>query len=68
MTMRLVEIHPSEILVEEFIKPKNLTKTRLASDIGVPNSRISEIANGKRTIIVDTAMRLGMYFKNGSAF
>jgi len=60
---KLDEIHPGEILVEEFLKPMGLTSTRLASDIDVPASRISEIINGKRPITVDTAMRLAVYFK-----
>ncbi|WP_338016867.1 HigA family addiction module antitoxin [Noviherbaspirillum saxi] len=62
MTKKLDEIHPGEILVEEFIKPMDLTNARVASDIDVPTSRISEIANGKRPITVDTAVRLGVYF------
>jgi len=62
MTKKLDEIHPGEILVEEFIKPMGLTNARVASDIDVPTSRISEIVNGKRPITVDTAMRLGVYF------
>lgn len=60
---KLDEIHPGEILVEEFLKPMQLTSARLASDIDVPTSRISEIINGKRPVTVDTAMRLGVYFK-----
>lgn len=63
MTTKLPEIHPGEILLEEFIKPMDLTNARVASDIDVPTSRISEIVNGKRPITVDTAMRLGVYFK-----
>lgn len=62
MTKKLDEIHPGEILVEEFIKPMDLTNARVASDIDVPTSRISDIANGKRPITVNTAMRLGVYF------
>jgi antitoxin HigA-1 len=63
MAKKLDEIHPGEILAEEFLKPMALTNARLASDIDVPTSRISEITNGKRPITVDTAMRLGVYFK-----
>lgn len=62
MAKKLDEIHPGEILVEEFTKPMDITNARLASDIDVPTSRISEIVNGKRPITVDTAMRLGVYF------
>lgn len=63
MAKKLDEIHPGEILLEEFIKPMGVTNARLASDIDVPTSRISEIVNGKRPITVDTAVRLGVYFK-----
>ena len=63
MAIKLREIHPGEILAEEFLKPIALTNARLASDIDVPASRISEIVNGKRPITVDTALRLGLYFK-----
>ena len=63
MAKKLAGIHPGEILLEEFIKPMGVTNARLASDIDVPTSRISEIVNGKRPITVDTAVRLGVYFK-----
>jgi len=59
---KLDEIHPGEILLEEFIKPMGLTNARLASDIDVPTSRISEIVNHRRPITVDTAVRLGVFF------
>jgi|SRR5471030_1716288 len=62
MTKKLEEIHPGEILSEEFIKPLGITNARLAADIDVPTSRISEIVNRNRAITVDTAMRLGVYF------
>lgn len=63
MAKKLNEIHPGEILAEEFIKPMGLTNAKVASDIDVPISRISDIVNGKRAITVDTAVRLGVYFK-----
>lgn len=62
MATKLPEIHPGEILSEEFIKPMGITNARLASDLDVPTSRISEIVNGHRPITVDTAMRLGVFF------
>lgn len=62
MAKKLEEISPGEILNEEFIKPMGLTGARVASDIDVPTSRISEILNKGRPITVDTAMRLGVYF------
>jgi antitoxin HigA-1 len=58
----LTPIHPGEILLEDFMKPMNLSQYRLAKDIGVTPIRISQIINGKRAISVDTAMRLARYF------
>lgn len=55
-------IHPGEILLEEFMKPMDISINKLARDIGVPPGRISEIVNGKRGITADTALRLGRYF------
>ena len=62
MTKRLQEIHPGEILLEEFMKPRAITARRLSADIDVSASRISEIVNGQRPITADTALRLGIYF------
>ena len=62
MTKLLDEIHPGEILLEEFMKPMGITARQLASDIDVSPSRISEIVNGMRPITVDTALRLGLFF------
>ena len=62
MTKLLDEIHPGEILLEEFMKPMGITARQLASDLDVPPSRISEIVHGSRPITVDTAMRLGIFF------
>ncbi len=55
-------IHPGEILLEEFLRPMDITQYRLAKDISVPQQRISEIVQGKRAITADTALRLGRYF------
>ena len=62
MTKLLDEIHPGEILLEEFMKPMGITARQLASDIDVSPSRISEIVNGMHPITVDTALRLGLFF------
>jgi len=62
MEDRLPPIHPGEVLLEDFMKPLRLSQYRLAKDIGVTPIRISQIVNGKRSISVDTAMRLGRYF------
>ena len=58
----LPPIHPGEILLEDFMKPMEITINRLARDIGVPPGRISAIVNGKRSITADTALRLSKYF------
>lgn len=64
MTTKLLdEIHPGEILLEEFMKPMHITARQLAADIDVPPSRISDIVNGNRPITADTALRLGLFFK-----
>jgi len=62
MANLLEEIHPGEILLEDFMKPMGITARQLAADIDVPPSRISDIVNGKRPITADTALRLGLFF------
>ena len=62
MTKLLEEIHPGEILLEDFMKPMGITARQLAADIDVPPSRISDIVNSKRPITADTALRLGLFF------
>jgi addiction module HigA family antidote len=64
MTNKLSPIHPGEVLLEEFIKPMNLSQNRLAIDIGVDARRINEIVLGKRSITADTALRLARFFGN----
>lgn len=58
----LEPIHPGEILLEEFMRPMEISINRLARDIAVPPGRISAIVNGDRSITADTALRLGKYF------
>ncbi|MDX5348511.1 MAG: HigA family addiction module antitoxin [Hymenobacteraceae bacterium] len=65
---RLPNIHPGEILQEEFLVPLNITAYRLAKDIGIPQTRISEILKGNRRITADTALRLSCYFGNSPKF
>jgi addiction module HigA family antidote len=60
--------HPGEILVEEFLKPMDLSQTRLAHAIGVPPRRINEIVLGKRSITADTDLRLARYFGMSEGF
>lgn len=59
---KLAPVHPGEILIEEFLKPMNLSQNRLALSMGVPARRINEIVLGKRGITADTALRLARYF------
>ena len=54
--------HPGEMLLEEFLKPLNLTQTELATRISVPLNRVNEIVKGKRGITADTALRLARLF------
>jgi antitoxin HigA-1 len=65
---RLQNIHPGEILQLEFLEPLNITPYRLSKDIGVAQTRISEILSFKRSITADTALRLARYFGNNAQF
>jgi addiction module HigA family antidote len=65
MPKRIKPVHPGEILYEEFMKPMNITQYRLAKDINVQPTIINKIIKGERSISVDTATRLGIYFKMG---
>lgn len=64
----LDEIHPGEILLEDFMKPMGITARQLAADIDVSPSRISELVNGARPITADTALRLGLFFSMDPRF
>jgi addiction module HigA family antidote len=68
MAKLLDEIHPGEILFEDFMKPMGITAQRLAADMDVAPSRISDIVNGKRPITADTALRLGLFFSMEARF
>jgi len=65
---KLKNIHPGEILAEEFLIPLAITAYRLAKDIGIPQTRVSEIIKGNRRITADTALRLSKYFGNSAKF
>jgi len=65
---RLANIHPGEILLEEFLNPLNITAYRLSKEIDIPQTRISQIIKGKRRITADTALRLSSYFGNSAKF
>jgi len=65
---RLPNIHPGEILLEEFLKPLEISAYRLSKEIKIPQTRISEIVKGNRRITADTALRLSVYFGNSPKF
>lgn len=65
---KLKPVHPGEILMEEFLKPMELSQYRLAKDISVPPRRINEIVHGLRAVSADTALRLARYFGNSAEF
>ncbi|MBF9254787.1 HigA family addiction module antidote protein [Pontibacter sp. 172403-2] len=65
---KLPNIHPGEVLQEEFLVPLNITAYRLAKDINIPQTRVSEILKGNRRITADTALRLSYYFGNSPKF
>ena len=67
-TQRLDPVHPGEILLEEFLRPMELSQNRLARGIGVPPRRINEIVLGKRRVTADTALRLGRFFGMSAEF
>ena len=68
MTDKLSPIHPGEVLLEEFIKPMNLSQNHLAISISVDARRINEIVLGKRAVTADTALRLARFFGNSPQF
>ncbi|QNN40827.1 HigA family addiction module antitoxin [Pedobacter roseus] len=65
---KLPNIHPGEILNEEFLVPLNITAYRLAKETNIPQTRISEIIKGKRRITADTALRFSIFFGNSAKF
>jgi addiction module HigA family antidote len=65
---KLKNIHPGEVLLEEFLVPMGITAYRLAKDINIPQTRISEIIKGNRRITADTALRFSLYFGNSAKF
>lgn len=59
---KLNNIHPGEVLKEEFLEPLELSAYKLSKDTFIPQTRISEIIKGNRRITADTALRLSKYF------
>src|ERR1700761_945541 len=65
---KLPNIHPGEVLQEEFLIPLNITPYRLAKETRIPQTRISEILKGNRRVTADTALRLSQFFGNSAKF
>jgi addiction module HigA family antidote len=65
---KLPNIHPGEILQDEFLMPLNITPYRLAKEANIPQTRISEIIKDNRRITADTALRLSQFFGNSAKF
>ena len=68
MTKTLPNIHPGEVLLEEFLEPMGISQNRIARDIGVSPRRINEIVHGNRAVSADTALRLAQYFGTSEQF
>jgi len=65
---RLRNIHPGEILEDEFLEPLGISAYRLAKEIRIPQTRVSQIVRGKRRITADTTLRLSEFFSNSARF
>lgn len=64
----LPNIHPGEVLLEEFLEPLKISAYRLAKELRIPQTRVSQILKGKRRITADTAIRLSKFFGNSAKF
>ncbi len=64
----LTNPHPGQVLQEDFLQELKISAYRLSKDLGIPQTRISEIIKGRRSITTDTALRLGRYFSNSPRF
>ena len=65
---KLANVHPGEILIEEFLQPMGISQNKISREIGVPPRRINKIVQGKRAIAADTASRLAKYFGASQSF
>jgi antitoxin HigA-1 len=65
---KIPPIHPGEILLEEFLKPMEISQNKLGRELGVSPRRVNEIVNGKRSVTADTALRLSIFFGNSASF
>lgn len=65
---KFLNVHPGEILIEEFLQPLNISAYRLAKETGIPESKISDIIHGKRNITAQLSLKLGKFFELNSEF
>jgi antitoxin HigA-1 len=65
---KINNIHPGEVLLHEFLNPLSISAYKLSKEIGIPQTRISEIVKAKRRVTADTAIRLSKYFGNSVKF
>jgi addiction module HigA family antidote len=65
---KLKNIHPGEVLKEEFLEPLGITAYRLSKDTFIPQTRISEILKGRRRVTADSALRFAKYFGTSAKF
>ena len=65
---KIPPIHPGEILLEEFLRPMEISQNKLGRELGVSPRRINEIVHGKRSVMADTALRLSIFFGNSASF
>lgn len=65
---KFLNVHPGEILLEEFLKPMDITAYRLAKETGIPESKISDIIKGKRNITASISIKLGKFFELNPQF
>lgn len=68
MMEHLPNIHPGEVLQDEFLIPMKISAYKLSKDIGIPQTRISQIIKGRRRVTADTALRLSYYFGTSAKF
>lgn len=64
----LDNVHPGEVLFEEFLAPMGISQNGLARELGVPPRRVNEIVHGQRAVTADTALRLARYFGTSEGF
>jgi addiction module HigA family antidote len=68
MKKKIDPIHPGEILQEDFLTPMNISAYRLAKETYMDQTRVSEILKGKRSVTIDTALRLSKFFGTSPEF